>query len=332
MPTKLRSRITGTGSYVAEGVLTNQDLERIVDTTNDWIIERTGIKERRIAGRDIASSDMAAQATRNALEMAGLGPNDLDMIICCTVTPDRQLPATAAYVQRKIGATNHCPAFDIAAACAGSLYGIAIADSFIRTRRAKHVAIIGVELLSRVLDYEDRNTCVLFGDGAGAMILSAHEDENERGVLSTHTFTDGSLTDILYIPAGGSRHPATAETVAQRMHYVRMEGREVFKHAVRYLTDGAKVALDANGMTPDDINLVVAHQANIRILEAVSKRLGIPLDRFILNLERFGNTSSASVPLALDEAIRSGRVHDGDTVLMIALGGGISWGSALVRW
>ncbi|MCU0662137.1 MAG: ketoacyl-ACP synthase III [Myxococcota bacterium] len=330
MPTELRSRITGTGSYVADGVLTNQDLERIVDTNDDWITERTGIKERRIASREVASSDMAAAATRNALEMAGLGPNDLDMIICATVTPDRQLPATAAYVQRKIGATSNCASFDIAAACAGSLYGISIADSFIRTGRAKHVAVIGVELLSRVLDYKDRNTCVLFGDGAGAMILSA--DQGESGVLSTHLFTDGSLTDILHIPAGGSALPTSAETVERRMHYVRMEGRDVFKYAVKYLADAAKVALDANAIGADDLSLVVAHQANIRILDAVSKRLGISLDRFILNLERFGNTSSASVPLALDEAVRGGRVHSGDTILMIALGGGISWGSAMVRW
>jgi 3-oxoacyl-[acyl-carrier-protein] synthase-3 len=330
MPTELRSRITGTGSYVAQGVLTNQDLERIVDTSDEWIIERTGIKERRIAGREVASSDMAAEATRNALQMAGLAPNDLDMIICGTVTPDRQLPATAAYVQKKIGATKHCPSFDIAAACAGSLYGMSIADSFIRAGRAKHVAVIGVELLSRVLDYEDRNTCVLFGDGAGAMILSA--DAGNQGLMSTHLFTDGSLTDALYIPAGGSLLPASADTVEQRMHYVRMEGREVFKYAVKYLSDSAKTALEANNMEPDDVNLVVAHQANIRILEAVSKRLGIPLERFVLNLEWFGNTSSASVPLALDEAVRGGRINAGDLVLMIALGGGISWGSAMVRW
>jgi len=330
MSVQLRTRIIGTGSYRAEGVLTNADLEKIVDTSDDWIVERTGIRERRVAGQGVCTSDMASAALNGALEMAGKAANDLDMIICGTVTPDRQLPANAAYVQHKIGATNHCASFDLAAACAGFIYGLSIADSFIRTGKAKTVGVIGAELLSRVLDYQDRNTCVLFGDGAGAVVVTA--EQTDAGVLSTHLFTDGSLTESLIIPAGGSRMPASAETVAARKHYVSMEGKEVFKYAVRYLSQAAEIALTHNGMTPEDVDLVVAHQANIRILDGVSKRVKIPLDRFVLNIERYGNTSSASIPIALDEAVRGGRVSAGDKLLMIALGGGISWGSAAVRW
>jgi 3-oxoacyl-[acyl-carrier-protein] synthase-3 len=330
MSVQLRTRIVGTGSYCAAGVLTNFDLEKMVDTSDDWIVERTGIRERRVAAAGVNTSDMAAAALRSALEMAGRTANDLDMIICGTVTPDRPLPANAAYVQQKIGATNHCASFDLAAACAGFIYGLSIADSFIRTGKAKTVGVIGVELLSRVLDYRDRNTCVLFGDGAGAVVVTA--DRGGAGVLSTHLYTDGSLTELLIIPAGGSRMPASAESVAARKHYVSMEGKEVFRYAVRYLSQATETALAQNGLAPDDIDLVVAHQANIRILEGVAKRVKIPLDRFVLNIERYGNTSSASIPIALDEAVRAGRVAAGNKLLMVALGGGISWGSAAVEW
>jgi len=330
MSVQLRTRIIGTGSYRAEGVLTNIDLEKIVDTSDDWIVERTGIRERRVAGKGVATSDMAAAALKSALVMAGKTANDLDMIICGTVTPDRPLPATAAYVQQKIGATNHCASFDLAAACAGFIYGLSIADSFIRTGKAKTVGVIGVELLSRVLDYKDRNTCVLFGDGAGAVVVTG--ETGEAGVLSTHIFTDGSLTELLIIPAGGSRLPTSPETVAARQHYVSMEGKEVFKYAVRYLSQAAELALKHNGMGPGDVDLVVAHQANMRILDGVSKRVKVPLDKFVLNIERYGNTSSASIPIALDEAVRAGRVLPGNSLLMVALGGGISWGSAVVKW
>jgi 3-oxoacyl-[acyl-carrier-protein] synthase III len=330
MASSVRTRIIGTGSYIAEGVMTNHDLEKIVDTTDDWIVERTGIRERRVASKDISSSDMAASALQNAIDMAGVNANDLDMIICGTVTPDRPLPATAAYVQQKIGASNHCASFDIAAACAGFIYGLSIADGFIRTGRAKTIGIVGVELLSRVLDYEDRNTCVLFGDGAGAVVVTA--DPDDRGVLSTHLYTDGSLTGILNIPAGGSAMPTTEQTVSDRKHYVHMGGREVFRYAVRYISDAATTALEANNLTGKDIDKVVAHQANLRILKSVAGRLQIPMDRFVLNIERFGNTSSASIPLALDEAVRGNRIEKHDLLLMVALGGGISWGSAIVRW
>jgi 3-oxoacyl-[acyl-carrier-protein] synthase-3 len=331
MAMETRSRIIGTGSYTAPGVLTNRDLEKMVDTSDQWIVERTGIHERRVAPPEIASSDMAAHSLVQALEMAGKRPADLDMIICGTVTPDRQLPATAAYVQRKIGSNNHCASFDLAAACAGFLYGLSIADGFIRLGRAGTVGVIGVELLSRVLDFSDRNTCVLFGDGAGAVVMTA-EQGGTSGVLSSHLFTDGSLTELLTIPAGGSQKPTSAETVEQRLHTVRMEGREVYRYAVKYLSEAALGAISANGIEPRDVDVVVAHQANMRILEAVAKRVSIPLEKFVLNIERYGNTSSASIPIALDEGVRSGRIQRGDTMLMIALGGGISWGSALLKW
>lgn len=330
MVSAVRTRIIGTGSYVAEGVLTNFDLEKMVDTSDEWIVERTGIRERRVAAQGVVTSDMAAHALGEAVKAAGIKPDDLDMIICGTVTPDRPLPATAAYVQQKIGAKNHCASFDIAAACAGFIYGLSIADSFIRLGKARYVGVIGVELLSRVLDFQDRNTCVLFGDGAGAAVVTA--DATGRGILSTHTFTDGALTDILNIPAGGSAAPASTETVSQRQHYVHMGGREVFRFAVRYLSEAAELALKHNDMKAEDVDVVVAHQANIRILSAVSKRVGIPLSKFTLNIERFGNTSSASIPIALNEALDGDRIKANDNLLMIALGGGISWGSALMRW
>ncbi|MFO8073867.1 MAG: beta-ketoacyl-ACP synthase III [Polyangia bacterium] len=332
MTTGIRSRIVGTGSYTAEGVLTNAELERMVDTTDDWIVERTGIRERRIAREGVATSDMAAHSLSRALEMAGLRPDDLDMIICGTVTPDRPLPATAAYVQHKIGATSHCAAFDLAAACAGFIYGMSIADSYIRLGKARRVGVIGVELLSRVLDFQDRNTCVLFGDGAGAAVMTVEKGETDRGLLTTHLFTDGSLTDLLMIPAGGSVTPTSETSVAERLHYVRMEGRDVYRYAVRYLSEAARLAIGTCDTEPEEVDIVVAHQANLRILDAVSKRVRIPLEKFVLNIERYGNTSSASIPLALDEAVRTERVGEGDKMLMIALGGGISWGSALLKW
>ncbi len=330
MTTNLRTRIIGTGCYLPEQLLTNQDLEKMVDTSNEWIIERTGIRERHIAPKDIATSDMGTAALKNAVDMAGITANDLDMIICATVTPDYPMPATAPAIQTKIGATNHCAAFDISAACAGFLYSLNIADSFIRQGFAKYIGVIGAEALTRMVDFEDRTTCVLFGDGAGAVVVTG--DTSGRGVLSSHLFSDGSLQNILVIPAGGSITPATTETVDARRHFIQMNGREVFKFAVRYLSDASAKALEQNGLTGEDINWVVPHQANLRILDGVAKSIGIAPEKFILNLERVGNTSSASIPIALDEAVRAGTINENDLLLMIALGGGISWGSAIVKW
>jgi 3-oxoacyl-[acyl-carrier-protein] synthase III len=330
------SRIAGTGRYAPANVVTNHDLAKLVDTSDQWIVERTGIRERHIAAPGEASSDMAAAAARAALEAAGISASELDLIIVATVTPDMPLPATAVFVQHKIGARSDCPAFDISAACAGFIYGLSIADRFIAGGAARHVLVIGVELLSRVLNWKDRTTCVLFGDGAGAAVVSRLSDEEMheeqgRGLLSTHIFADGSQASALQIPAGGSAQPATHATVEAGLHYVHMMGQDVFKYAVRALSSASLTALDANGVGKDQVTWVVPHQANMRIIEAVSKRVGIELDRFVLNISRYGNTSSASIPIAFDEALRAGTIKQGDLVLMCALGGGFAWGSALLR-
>jgi len=323
------SAIVGTGHYAPAKVLTNADLEKMVDTSDAWITERTGIRERRIAADGENTSDMAAAVAKAALQSAGLEASDLDMIIVGTVTGDSPMPATAVNVQQKIGAVN-IPAFDISAACAGFLYGLSIGDQFIRTGQMKRVLVVGVELLSRVLNWSDRTTCVLFGDGAGAVVLCPSGDTG-RGVISTKIFTDGSLACTLTIPGGGSDLPLTHAALDEAKNKVQMVGSEVFKVAVRNLTSASKAAIEAAGLSAGDIDWVVAHQANLRILTQVANRLDIPPERFVINIERYGNTSSASIPIALDEAWKDGRIKSGQTVLMCALGAGISWGSALVR-
>jgi 3-oxoacyl-[acyl-carrier-protein] synthase III len=323
------SRISGTGRYAPARVLTNHDLERMVDTSDEWIVERTGIRQRHLAAEGETTSDMAAAAAKAAIEAAGIAATEIDLIIVATITPDRPLPSCAVLVQQKIGARNDCPAFDIAAACAGFIYGMSIADRFIGTRAARHVLVIGVELLSRVMNWSDRTTCVLFGDGAGAAVITAAEDEG--GILSTHLYADGSQANALQIPAGGSALPASHLTVESALHFVHMTGQDVFKYAVRALSSASTTALEANGVTKEQIRWVVPHQANLRIVEAVAKRLGIGIERFVLNISRYGNTSSASIPIALDEALRAETVKPGDLVLMCALGAGFAWGSALIR-
>jgi 3-oxoacyl-[acyl-carrier-protein] synthase-3 len=330
-----RSRILGTGHYVPPVVRTNADLERMVDTSDAWITERTGIKERRIAPEGTVTSDMAAAAAKAALGAAGIDATAVDMILVATVTPDVPMPATAAFVQQKLGA-GHCPALDLSAACAGFLFAVSIADQFIATGQARHVLVVGVELLSRVIDWTDRATCVLFGDGAGAVVLGPSGanagDAKPRGVLSTSILTDGSLARSLWIPAGGSALPTTHATVDQKLHYVHMRGQDIFKVAVKNLHSACKDALDRAGMTHADIDWVCAHQANKRILDQVVARLGVPGEKVLSNIERVGNTSSASIPILLDEGLRAGTIRAGDTVLMCALGAGISWGSAIVRF
>ena len=327
----MRTRISGTGKAVPSKVLTNADIEKLVDTSDQWIVERTGIRERRILEEGRTTSDLAAEAGRNALEAAGITASQLDAIIVATISPDSPLPACAVSVQHKLGAT--CPSFDMAAACAGFLYGMTVADGLIRTGAFKNVLLIGVEILSRWVDWTDRNTCVLFGDGAGAAILSAGTDGDEnRGILSTHLFADGAQAGMLNIPAGGISHPATLETVAARQHFVKMNGKGVFVHAVRNISRASMTALEHNHFTPDDVDWVIAHQANLRILEAVAEKCKLPLAKFYLNIHKYGNTSSASVPIALDEAVREGKIKEGQLLLFSALGAGFSWGSALVRW
>ncbi len=333
-PASPRSRILGTGHYLSPVVRTNADLEKMVDTSDAWITERTGIRERHIAPDGVVTSDMAAAAARAALARAGVEARQLDMIMVATVTPDMPMPATAVFVQQKLGA-GHCPAFDLSAACAGFLFGLSIADQFIKTGQMKYVLVVGVELLSRVLDWTDRTTCVLFGDGAGAAVVGpaefAEDEARPRGVLSTSIMTDGALASSLCIPGGGSVSPTTHTTVDQKLHYVHMKGQDVFKVAVKNLFSASKDALDRAGMTTADIDWVCAHQANKRIVDQVVSRLEVPQEKVLMNIERVGNTSSASIPILLDESLRTGKVRPGDTVLMCALGAGISWGSAIVR-
>jgi len=325
----IRSRIAGTGRALPTRVMTNADLERMVDTSDAWIRERTGIRERRVLEQGRSASDLAAEAAAKACQSAGVDPAEVDCIILGTVTPDMPMPACAVFVQQKLGATK-AAAFDLSAACAGFIYGLSIADSFIRAGQFKKVVVIGVEVLSRILDWQDRNTCVLFGDGAGAAVVVG--DDGDRGILSTHLYTDGSAWQELKIPAGGTRCPTTRETVAERLHYVKMNGREIYKLALRNITRASQVALEHNGFAAGDVDWVLAHQANLRILEGVADRLTVPLDKFHLNIHKYGNTSSASIPIVLDEAIEEGKVKENQLLLLCALGAGVSWGSALVRW
>jgi 3-oxoacyl-[acyl-carrier-protein] synthase-3 len=327
----ISSRIIGTGRGVPTRVVTNVELSKTVDTSDSWIVERTGIRERHILEPTLAASDLATEAARNACRAAGVEPSSVDCIIVGTVTPDVPFPSTAAFVQKKLGAAPGGCAFDLSAACAGFIYGLSIGDAFIRRGQFKRILVIGVEVLSRIIDWTDRGTCVLFGDGAGAVLL-APDERPGRGILSTHLYADGTFTDVLYQPAGGSREPPSAATVAEKRHFVKMNGREVYKHAVRNMAACARTALEANGYSADDVAWVIAHQANLRILEGVSDRVGIPMSRFFTNVDRYGNTSSASVPTALDEAIEQGKLKPGDLLVFAALGGGLAWASAAVRW
>jgi 3-oxoacyl-[acyl-carrier-protein] synthase III len=325
-----RTVIVGTGRGVPERVLTNADLEKMVDTTDAWIVERTGIRERRLIKPGQKTSDMATIAGREACRKAGIDPKTLECIIVTTVTPDRPLPCTAVIVQKNLGA-NGCAAFDLAAACAGFIYGISLADALIQKGQFQRVLVVGVEILSPVIDWTDRNTCVLFGDGAGAAVLVKGPEGGDRGIWSTHLFADGDGAEFLCIPGGGTAMPASPQSVADRQHFVKMQGREVFKHAVRNMSRAAQIALDHNHLTAGQLDRVVVHQANLRIIEAVAKQAGLPLEKFYLNIERYGNTSSASIPIAIDEATEAGKIKQGDLLLMAALGAGFSWGSAVVR-
>ena len=309
--------------------MTNADLERIVDTSDEWITTRTGIKERRIAENGTHSSDMSVAALTAALQMARCRPEEIEALIIGTITPDYRLPSTACVVQDRLGFTN-AVAFDIAAACTGFLSGLNIARSYIESGNYRKVAIVGVEKLSSITNYADRGTCVLFGDGAGAAIVAA--DETDHGVLSTYLKSDGSMKDWLWIPAGGTVQPIRRDFAYDGSDKIRMVGSDVFKVAVRKMSQAAKAVIDEAGVDPSQISLVVPHQANIRIIEALVKLLKLDMNRVFLNIERYGNTSAASVPLALDEAVRAERLKDGDLVLMVAFGGGMIWGAALVRW
>jgi 3-oxoacyl-[acyl-carrier-protein] synthase III len=325
----MRARITGTGSAVPDKVLTNLDLEKMVDTTDEWITTRTGIKERRIAAEGEYTSTFATRAAEKALEMAGVRAEELDLIIVATITADLPFPATACLVQNNIKAVN-AAAFDVSAACSGFVYGLSMADKYIRTGSAKKVLVIGAEVLSRIIDWTDRNTCLLFGDGAGAVVVEA--SAGDHGILSSHIHSDGSYWELLYQPGCGSRNPPVQKTIDERLIYMVMQGNEVFKLAVRAMEDVANEALAANGMSTADIDLFIPHQANRRIIDAIGKRLDLTEKQVFVNLDRYGNTSAASIPLALDEAMRASRIKEGDIVLFDAFGGGLTWGSALLRW
>ncbi len=329
--TQFRSRIAGTGSFLPEKILTNADLEKIVETNDQWIVERTGIKSRHIAADGVNTSDLALEAAKRALEVAQLTPKDLDMILVATVSGDQPMPNTACILQHKLGA-GQCMAVDISAACTGFVYGLTIADQFIRTGTYKNILVVGAEVLHRYINYKDRGTCILFGDGAGAAIITRAKEDEDSKVYSTHLHADGSISDLFVLPAGGSAIPFSARVLEEGLHYVQMKGREIFKHAVRTMSHACDEALTHNNMTPDQVSWVIPHQANLRIIEAVAKHFKIPMDKVVVEIEDTANTSAATVIIALDRAIRDGRIQRGQNLLLTAFGAGITSGSVLLRY
>jgi len=320
--------ILGLGCYLPEKVLTNKEIEKIVDTTDDWITTRTGIKERRIARGDETTSDMATEAAKRALADAKLKPEDIDLIIVATITPDMFFPATACLVQQKIGA-RQVPAFDISVACSGFIYGIAIANQFIKSGTYKHALVVAAEKLSSITDWQDRSTCVLFGDGAGAAVLGPVD---KGGILSVYLGANGSQGELIKLPAGGSKIPASHKSVDERLHFIKMSGTELFKHAVKIMADAAREVTSPLGLTAADISLVIPHQANMRILSAVAKRMGLTEDKIYFNIAKYGNMSAASSAVALVEAVQEGRIKKGDKILLDAFGGGLTWGAMVIEW
>jgi 3-oxoacyl-[acyl-carrier-protein] synthase-3 len=325
----LSASIIGTGSYVPERVLSNADLEKMVETSDEWILTRTGIRERRIAAEGETTSDMAAQAAQAALENAGVTAEEVDMIIVATITPDMFFPSTACFVQTRIGAFK-AVCFDVSAACSGFLYALEIARQFIGTGAMKTVLVIGAEKLSTIVNWTDRNTCVLFGDGAGAAVL--RHRPGSRGILSSVNGSDGRFAEILQIPGGGCKFPVTAENAAQRLNTIQMNGKETYKQAVTAMLNAGQTALAQAGVAVENVTCFIPHQANLRIIEAIASRMNVSMDRFMINLDRFGNTSAAAVAIALDEAARTGRMQRGETILMVVFGGGLTWASTVVEW
>ena len=323
--------IAGTGSYVPQKIVTNFDLEKIVDTSDQWIYERSGIKERRIAEKDEAASDMALKAAKNALIDANITAEEIDLVIVTTVTPDMAFPSTACLLQAKLGIRNNIACFDVSAACSGFVYGVEVASKMMLSGLYKNALVVASEKLSSILDWQDRNTCVLFGDGAGAVVLRT-EEKSRYGIMGSVLGADGSRTVKLELPAGGSLIPATEQSVKDRLHFIKMDGREVFKNAVRIMQEKAFEVCNLCNIKPEDINLLIPHQANMRIIESVAKRLHIERERIFVNIEKYANTSSASIPIALDEAKKSGRLNTDDLLLFVAFGAGLTWGATLIRW
>ena len=322
-------RIAGLGKSLGENILTNEDLERMVDTSDEWIRTRTGIGTRHIAARQTATSDLAFRAAQQALDSAGVAPSDLDLIIVATVTPDMTFPSVACLLQAGLGA-GHAAAFDLSAACSGFLYGLDVGARFIQSGRYEHVLVVGAETLSRITDYTDRRTCVLFGDGAGAAVLEPAPPG--KGLLASVLGADGNGKDLMYLPAGGSRRPASMETVQTGLHYIKMNGNEVFKYAVRIMGDVTTQALSGAGLGVADVDLFIPHQANYRIIDATARRLGLPPEKVFVNIERYGNMSAATIPIALREAAEEGRLRDGAIVVLAAFGGGLTWAASVWRW
>lgn len=320
--------ITGVGKYLPKKVLTNYELEKMVDTSDEWITTRTGIKERHIAAKNEAASDLAAKAAAAALEDANLKPGEVELIIVATITPDSAFPSVACLIQSALCAKN-AVCFDISAACAGFVYALTIAQQFVARGAYKNALVVGVEILSSITDWKDRNTCVLFGDGAGAVVVS---EVKTGGILSTYLGSDGSKSGLLMIPGGGSRHPCNKETLDKRLHYIKMQGNELFKLAVTTMAHAAQVALKQAGLEAGDVDLVIPHQANVRIIMAMAKKLCLPAEKVYLNIERYGNMSSASTAIALCEAVKEGRVRKGDIVLLDAFGAGLVWGACVIKW
>jgi 3-oxoacyl-[acyl-carrier-protein] synthase III len=330
MPTR-STAILGTGSYAPERILTNEDLARMVDTSDEWIRARSGIRERRIAAPQEATSDMAVQAGRRALEDAGVAASEIDLLVVATLTPDYQMPSAACIVQHKLGLPTTAACFDLNAACSGFIYGLDTACAMIGSGRYRKALVIGAEKLSSVVDWQDRGTCLLFGDGAGAAVIGAGAKPG-IGLIGTRLGTLGEDTDLLFIPGGGSLSPTSAESFARGDHYIKMKGKEVFKLAVRVMEEAARDILEQHGLSANQIGLVIPHQANLRIIDAIAQYLELPVERFFVNVDRYGNTSAASIPIALDEARKAGRIKAGDLTLLVAFGAGLTYGSALIRW
>ncbi|MFP4057896.1 MAG: beta-ketoacyl-ACP synthase III [Candidatus Brocadiia bacterium] len=331
MPDCPRAAITGCGAYVPDRVLTNFDLEQMVETSDEWITTRTGIAERRVAGPDQAASDLALPAARQAIEEAGIEPQELDAIVVATMTPDMMFPSTACLLQGALGAVP-CAAFDLSAACSGYVYALAMAQAMVRAGQARHVLAVSSETLTKITDYRDRTSCILFGDAAGATVVSAAPPGTRGEVLHTTLGADGSNWTSMTLPAGGSRQPTTAQTVAQRLHFIKLRGREVFNLAVRRIVGIVTECVEACGLTVDQVGLIVPHQMNLRIMKASAERLGVPMDKVFVNIDRYGNTGSATVPVALHEAHEQGRLERGDIVVLVTFGGGLSWSGAVLRW
>lgn len=321
--------ILGVGSYVPEKIVTNHDLEQTLDTSDEWIVERTGIRERRVVKEGEFTSHLATKAAERALLDAGVSAEEIDLIIVGTVTPDMVFPSVACLVQDNLKAVN-AAAFDITAVCSGFIYGLVTASAFIQAGTYKKALVIGAETLSAITDWTDRNTAVIFGDGAGAVVLG--ETEPGYGILGVHLGAEGAGGDLLKVPAGGSRQPASAETVAQRLHFTYMDGNEVFKFAVKIMGEAASKALENAGLLREDIDVLVPHQANMRIIQSAAKRLALPMEKVVVNVDKYGNTSAASIPIALDEAVKNGRIKNGDIVVMVGFGGGLTWGAGVIKW